>query len=65
MERLNDNEVKEVASMQKTIDSYKSFVFAINSMIESGEDINCHIFCKMDRNMQNIWRWVKEHKDNK
>ncbi len=61
--RLNDNEVKEVARMQQMIDSYKSFMFAINFMIESGEDINCPIFCKMDRNMHNIWEWVKEHKD--
>ena len=60
-----DNEVKEVARMQKMIDSYKSFMFAINFMIESGEDVNCPIFCNMDRKMQKIWRWVKEHKDNK
>lgn len=64
-ERLNDNEVKEIAMMQKMIDSYKSFVFAINFMIKSGKDINCPIFCKLDRNMQDIWKWVKEHKDNK
>lgn len=63
--KLNDNEVKEVAEMQKKIDSYKSFVFAINFMIESGEDVNCPIFCNMDRKMQNVWRWVREHKDNK
>lgn len=63
--KLNDNEVKEVARMQKMIDSYQSFVFAINFMIESGEDVNCPIFCNMDRKMQKIWRWVKEHKDNK
>lgn len=60
-----DNEVKEVARMQKMIDSYQSFVFAINFMIESGEDVNCPILCNMDRKMQKIWRWVKEHKDNK
>jgi hypothetical protein len=63
--KLNDNEVREIASMQKMIDSYKSFVFAINFMIESGEDINCPIFCNMDRKMRNVWKWVKEHKDNK
>lgn len=60
-----DNEVKEVARMQKMIDSYQSFVFAINFMIESGEDVNCPIFCNMDRKMQKVWRWIKEHKDNK
>lgn len=51
--------------MQQMIDSYKSFVFAINFMIESGEDINCPIFCNMDRKMRNVWKWVKEHKGNK
>lgn len=63
--KLNDNEVKEIAEMQKKIDSYKSFMFAIDFMIESGEDIKCPIFCKMDRKMQNVWRWVRGHKDNK
>lgn len=63
--RLNDNEVREIASMQKMIDSYKSFVWAINFMIKSGEDVNCPIFCKMDRNMRNVWLWIKEHKGNK
>ena len=63
MERLNNNEVREVAEMQRKIDSYKSFLFAINFMIESGEDIKCPIFCNMDRNMRNVWKWIKEHKD--
>ena len=63
--KLNDNEVREVASMQKMIDSYKSFMLAINFMIESGEDVNCPIRCKLDRKMRNVWRWVREHKDNK
>ena len=43
MERLNDNELKEVARMQQMIDSYEGFINEINK----------------------IWRWVKEHKDNK
>ena len=43
MERLNDNELKEVARMQQMIDSYEGFI----------------------KEMNKIWRWVKEHKDNK
>lgn len=63
--KLNDNEVREVARMQHEIDSYKSFMLAINFMIESGEDVNCPIRCKLDRKMRNVWRWVREHKGNK
>lgn len=63
--KLNDNEVREVARMQQMIDSYESFMLAIYFMIESGEDVNCPIRCKLDRKMQKVWRWVKEHKDNK
>lgn len=60
--KLNENEVKEIARMQKMIDSYESFILAINFMIESGEDVNCPIRCIPDRKMQNVWRWVREHK---
>lgn len=63
--KLNNNEVREIAEMQRKIDSYESFMLAIYFMIESGEDINCPIRCKLDRKMQKVWRWVKEHKDNK
>lgn len=63
--KMNDNEVREVARMQQQIDSYEAFMLAINFMIKSGEDVNCPIRCMMDRKMQNIWRWVKEHKGNK
>ena len=65
MEKLNDNEVKEIARMQREIDSYQTFLFAINFMIESGESINGPIYCKMDRKMRNIWKFVKEHKEIK
>lgn len=63
--KLNDNEVREIARMQKMIDSYKSFVFEIDFMIETGEDVKCPIFCQMDRKMRNVWRWIKEHKGDK
>ena len=64
--KLNNNEVREIAEMQKKINSYESFILAIYFMIESGEDINCPIYCNIiDRKMQKVWRWIKEHKGNK
>ena len=49
--------------MQQKIDSYD--MLAINFMIESGEDVNCPILCKAGGKMLKIWKWIKEHKDNK
>ena len=67
MERLNDNEVKEVARMQQKIDSYKGFIKALFMMMLSGKSINYPRFTNtdLDEEMNKIWRWVKEHKDNK
>lgn len=36
-ERLNDNEVKEVAEMQRKIDSYEGFIKALWMMAKSGK----------------------------
>lgn len=35
MERLNDNEVREVARMQQMIDSYEGFICALHMMMLS------------------------------
>jgi hypothetical protein len=40
MERLNDNEVKEVARMQQMIDSYEGFIKALWMMMLSVKSIN-------------------------
>ena len=67
MERLNDNEVKEVARMQQMIDSYEVFICALNIMMISKREINYLAFTdtNLDKEMNKIWRWVKEHKGNK
>ena len=67
MEKLNDNEVKEVARMQQMIDSYEGFIKALILMMLSSKSINYPRFTNtdLDEEMNKIWRWVKEHKDNK
>ena len=67
MERLNENEVKEVARMQQMIDSYEGFICALHMMMLSKREINFPLFTdnNLEKEMSRIWRWVKEHKDNK
>ena len=67
MNSLNDNEVKEVARMQQMIDSYETFICALNIMMISKREINYLAFTdtNLDKEMNKIWRWVKEHKGNK
>ena len=67
MERLNDNEVKEVARMQQMIDSYEGFIRALHLMMLSKREFDYPRFTdtNLDEEMNKIWRWVKEHKDNK
>ena len=66
-ERLNDNEVKEVARMQQMIDAYEAFILTLNLTIHSKRDIDIPLFgdTNYDKEMTKIWRWVKEHKGNK
>jgi len=65
--KLNDNEVKEVARMQQMIDSYEGFIYALFMMMISKKEINYPMFTdtNLDDEMNKIWRWVREHKDNK
>lgn len=64
---MNDNEVREVARMQSKIDSYEGFITALYIMMLSKNNINYPAFTDtpLDKEMNIIWRWVKEHKDNK
>lgn len=65
--KLNDNEVREVAKMQRMIDSYEGFIKALYIMMLSSKSINYPKFTdtNFDDEMSEIWRWVKEHKCNK
>ena len=67
MKRLNDNEVKEVARMQQMIDSYEGFICALQIMMLSKKEISYPAFTNtnFDKEMNHIWKWIKEHKDNK
>ena len=63
MERLNDNEVKEVARMQQMIDSYESFISTVNVMIlRKKTDLNYLLFdgTPLTKEMNNIWRYIKD-----
>ena len=64
-ERLNDNEVKEVARMQQMIDSYESFILATSFLVRGNNNIDYPIFARtnLDKQMCRIWKWVKKHKD--
>lgn len=68
MERLNDNEVKEVAEMQMKIDTYESFISTVNAMIVTKKtDLNYLLFDGTDLTdeMNKIWRFIKQTiKDN-
>lgn len=67
MERLNDNEVKEVARMQEKIDAYEAFILAASFLVRGNNNVNYTIFARthLDKQMNCIWKWIKEHKDNK
>lgn len=68
MERLNDNEVKEVAKMQMKIDTYESFICSVCAMVVTKKtDINYLLFdgTELTSEMNKIWRYVKQTiKDN-
>lgn len=65
--KLNYNEVKEVARMQQMIDSYEGFICTLHQMMLSKKEIHYPLFTdtNLDKEMNKIWLWVKEHKDNK
>lgn len=61
--RLNDNEVKEVARMQKMIDSYEGFLRACYMMAKSGSRINYPMFDGTEyyEEMNFIWRIIRDN----
>lgn len=61
--KLNDNEVREVAEMQRKIDSYEGFIRAAHMMARSGKAVNYPLFDGTDftEDMNFIWRFIREH----
>ena len=62
--RLNDNEVREIAKMQEKLDTYESFILATSFLIRGNKNIDYPIFARtgLDKQMNRIWKWVKEHR---
>lgn len=61
--KLNDNEVKTIAEMQKKIDSYESFISTVHVMVFARKtDLNYLVFdgTEFTNEMNRIWRFVKE-----
>ena len=61
--KLNDNEIKTIAEMQKKIDTYESFISTVHAMVFARKtDLNYLVFDGTDftNEMNRIWRFVKE-----
>lgn len=65
--KLNENEVREIATMQEKIDAYEAFILAASCLVMGNDNVDYPIFARtdLDRQMNRIWKWIKEHKDNK
>lgn len=64
--RLNDNEVKEVARMQRLITKYENVISALFIKAKTGTEIKLLLFEEQDmqEEIRYLWKWIKEHKDN-
>ena len=53
--------------MQETIDTYAMFISYLTFAIFCQKDITIPLLggTNLDKEMHQIWRWVKEHKENK
>lgn len=62
--KLNNNEVKEIAKMQKKIDSYEGFIKAIYLMAKFDKNINYPLFegTKYTQEMGYLWHFIKNAK---
>lgn len=65
--KLNDNEVKEVARMQRLITKYENVISALFIKAKTGREIKLLLFEEKDMNeeIRYLWKWIEEHKDNK
>ena len=63
--RLNENEVREIAKMQKKIDSYEGFIKAIYLMAKFDKDVNYPLFdgTKYTVEMGYLWHFIKKAKE--
>lgn len=66
MERLNDNEVREVARMQELITKYENVIQSLYAITLSGVHITMikTTDTALDREINHLWRWVTSRKDS-
>lgn len=67
MERLNDNEVKEIARMQRLITNYENVIAALYLKAKTGKEVKLLLteYSDLQREINFLWNWIKERKDNK
>lgn len=67
MERLNDNEVKEIARMQQLITKYENVIAALYLKAKTGKEVKLLLteYSDLQREINFLWNWIKERKDNK
>lgn len=65
--KLNDNEVKEVARMQRLITKYENVIIALFIKAKTGSEIKLLLSEEKDLSEEicYLWKWVKENKDKK
>ena len=65
--KLNDNEVKEVARMQRLITKYENVITALYLKAKTGKEVKLLLTEESDlqKEINYLWQWVREHKDNK
>ena len=60
MGRLNDNEVREVAKMQRLITKYENVIAALYVLAKTGTETKL-LKCEnssLDREITYLWRWI-------
>lgn len=65
--KLNDNEVREVARMQRLITKYENAIIALFIKAKTGSEIKLLLSEEKDlsEEIRYLWKWIKENKDKK
>lgn len=65
--KLNDNEVREVARMQRLITKYENVILALYIKAKTGSEIKLLLSEEKDlsKEILYLWKWIKENKDKK
>ncbi len=61
--KLNDNEVKEIARMQRLIIKYENVISAMYIKAKTGTEVKLLVSNErdMDEEICGLWRWITEH----